>query len=62
MNMEELLKLLVCPACHGQLRATGASDSPDGLACERCRLLYPVRNGIPVMLEDEAMPLDEGDS
>ena len=48
-----LLELLACPVCHGDLVL-----HPDdrGLECPACRLLYPVRDGIPIMLEDEARP------
>jgi uncharacterized protein YbaR (Trm112 family) len=46
-----LLKLLVCPACKGQL----TYDTQNGtLDCMACRLRYPVRDGIPVMLVSEA--------
>ena len=47
---EELLKILVCPDCHGELVL---SDVPD-LTCQGCGLVYPVRDGIPVLLVDEA--------
>ncbi len=50
-----LLELLACPACRGSLHAV---DDP-GLACERCGRIYPVRDGIPVMLVDEASPPTE---
>ncbi len=48
----DLLALLVCPACHGRLeqRADGA-----GLKCVSCRLIYPIRDDIPVMMVDEAV-------
>ena len=55
MNIsDELLEMLACPQCKGPIL-----KNPDrnGLACERCRLLYPVRDDIPVMLIDEAEPL-----
>lgn len=46
-----LLNLLVCPACKGQL----TYDTQNGtLDCMACRLRYPVRDGIPVMLVSEA--------
>ncbi len=48
----ELLKILACPACKGPLR-----EEPGALACDACRLRYPVREGIPVMLVEEAEPL-----
>lgn len=46
---EELLSIIVCPECHGDL-APGAAD----LTCQACGLVYPVRDGIPVLLVDEA--------
>ncbi|MFD7509582.1 Trm112 family protein [Streptomyces sp. NPDC059853] len=48
-----LLDILACPACHAPLR----EDEADGeLVCtdEGCGLAYPVRDGVPVLLEDEA--------
>lgn len=62
MNTNELIKLLVCPVCHGPLRPIGQAERPGGLACDACRLRYPVRNGIPVMLEEEAIPLEDSAS
>lgn len=47
---EELLKIIVCPDCHGELVL---SDVPE-LTCQSCGLVYPVRDGIPVLLVDEA--------
>ena len=48
-----LLEILVCPACRAAVRPT-ADDA--GLACEGCGRVYPVREGIPVMLVEEATP------
>lgn len=48
-----LLDLLACPVCHGGLTLV---EGDPGLECAACRLVYPVRDGIPVMLEDEARP------
>ncbi len=48
---QELLAILACPKCKGELRLL-ADDA--GLVCEVCRLRYPIRDGIPVMLVDEA--------
>jgi len=48
-----LRELLVCPACHGGLRV---DDAAERLVCTECGLRYPVRDGIPVMLIDEADP------
>lgn len=47
----ELLSILACPKCRSDL--TLASDEK-GLICESCRLSYPVRDGIPVMIVEEA--------
>jgi uncharacterized protein YbaR (Trm112 family) len=46
-----LLELLVCPACHGEVGPVGDGS---GLECGGCGRVYPVRDGIPVMLVDEA--------
>jgi uncharacterized protein YbaR (Trm112 family) len=53
MISEQLLELLACPACHESLVVTSEQS---GLLCVRCRLVYPVRDGIPVMLQEEAQP------
>ena len=50
----ELLELLVCPRCRGPLEH---EREPERLVCPACRLAYPVRDGIPIMLIDEAAPL-----
>jgi uncharacterized protein len=47
----KLMEILVCPKCHGELREEG---DPPRLLCESCRLAYEVRDGIPIMLIDEA--------
>lgn len=49
-----LLEILVCPVCKGPLEYRKAQSE---LVCKACRLAYPVRDDIPVMLEDEARPL-----
>jgi len=51
---EELLEILVCPRCKGDIYL---NEAKDGLICDRCRLLYEIRDGIPIMLIDEAKPL-----
>ena len=53
---KELLEILVCPKCKGELRLT---PTEDGLVCEACRLRYEIRDDIPIMLIDEAKPLDQ---
>ncbi len=51
----ELLAIIVCPACHGDLALSdGAQNGEAELVCQGCGLAYPVRDGIPVLLVDEA--------
>ena len=48
---KRLLEILACPACKGGL----AYDEKDQkLVCQKCRLKYPVRDNMPVMLVDQA--------
>ena len=56
MLNKELLDILACPKCKGPVTLT---DDEKGLVCDGCRLLYEIRDGIPVMLIDEAKKLDE---
>jgi uncharacterized protein YbaR (Trm112 family) len=53
-----LLDILVCPLCKGPLRYLKARQE---LICRADRLAFPVRDGIPVMLEDEARSLNSDD-
>ena len=50
----QLLEILVCPKCKGELDYREAENT---LTCNHCRLQYPVRDGIPIMLIEEATPL-----
>lgn len=50
-----LLEILVCPLCKGPLVYRKAEAE---LVCKADRLAYPVKDGIPVMLEDDARKLD----
>jgi len=56
MISKELLDILACPKCKGTLRIT---QNQDGLVCKTCRLLYEIRDDIPIMLIDEAKELKE---
>ncbi len=51
---KELLEILACPKCKGDIRLAEAGD---GLICDACRLMYPIKEDIPVMLIDEAIRL-----
>lgn len=46
---QELLDIIACPACRSRL-----APESDELTCQGCGLVYPVRDGIPVLLVDEA--------
>jgi len=47
----KLLEILVCPKCKGELIY---KEEEERLICERCRLAYPIKDGIPIMLIEEA--------
>lgn len=49
-----LLEILVCPLCKGPL---DYRKSQSELVCKACRLAFPIKDDIPVMLEDEARQL-----
>lgn len=56
---KQLLQLLVCPRCHGRLKFDRKRKE---LVCESDRLGFPVRNGVPVLLEMDARRQDAADS
>ena len=51
---KELLEILACPKCKGDIHLNEAGDC---LICDKCRLLYEIKDDIPIMLIDEAKPL-----
>ena len=53
---KELLDILCCPKCKGDITLNSAGD---GLVCRSCKLLYPIKDDIPIMLIDEAIPVKE---
>jgi uncharacterized protein YbaR (Trm112 family) len=55
----KLLELLVCPLTKGPLRYDRARQE---LISDQAGLAYPIRDGIPIMLVDEARPLDEDEA
>ena len=52
-----LLEILVCPLCKGQLEHDRSAQE---LICHVDKLAFPIRDGIPVMLADEARQTVEG--
>lgn len=55
----KLLELLVCPLTKSPLRYDAARGE---LISDQARLAYPIRDGVPIMLADEARSLDEGET
>jgi len=51
---KELLDILACPKCKGDVHL---SEKEDGIVCDSCKLMYPIRDDIPIMLIDEAIPI-----
>ncbi|MDO9110344.1 MAG: Trm112 family protein [Desulfatirhabdiaceae bacterium] len=47
----ELLKILACPKCKGDIYL---NETVDGLICDQCKLIYEIRDDIPIMLIEEA--------
>ncbi|HKK90215.1 MAG TPA: Trm112 family protein [Desulfobacteraceae bacterium] len=52
----ELLEILACPQCKGDV---SMNESQDGLVCDKCRLVYEIRDDIPIMLVEEAKPVQQ---
>ncbi len=50
------IDMLVCPECNGKLKYIRESEE---LHCEQCQLAFPVKDGIPVMLIEDARKLSE---
>ena len=51
---KELLSILACPKCKGAIQLT---DKEDGLTCQPCQLKYRIEDDIPIMLIEEASPI-----
>jgi hypothetical protein len=51
----DLLEMLVCPLCKNPLELQAVSETSWGLRCAQCRKIYPVQDGIPIMLPEEAL-------
>ena len=52
---DKLLEIIACPKCKGDLYL---NEDKNGLICEHCRLIYEIREGIPILLIDEAKSLE----
>lgn len=48
---KKLLEILICPQCRGKVRH---DEKLNGIICDNCKLLYEIKDDIPVMLVEEA--------
>ena len=55
MISQELLEILACPKCHTKIQLR----EPDGLYCPNCEVVYPIVDGIPVLLIEEGKPVKD---
>lgn len=53
---KELLDILACPKCKGDIYLNTEND---GLICDACKLKYEIKDDIPIMLIEEAVPIDD---
>jgi len=53
---KQLLEILACPQCHGKVRL---DENLSGLICDKCKLLYEIKNDIPIMLAEEAKKVSQ---
>ncbi len=58
---KQLLEILACPRCHGDLILKQENNQDTGLICNACALLYPIEDEIPIMLIEKAKPLEKDD-
>ncbi len=53
---DEFVEMMICPACKGRVRL---KEDASAIKCDSCRRSYPIRNGIPAMIVEEATIEDE---
>jgi len=56
MIKKELLEILACPQCKGPVTL---NQEQNGIVCRACRLVFEIRDNIPIMLIEEARPLGD---
>lgn len=57
---KELLDILACPVCKTTVELIKLGTAGNGLICKKCSRVYPVKDGIPIMLESEAIQNPQG--
>ncbi|MCP5049144.1 MAG: Trm112 family protein [bacterium] len=55
---KDLLEILACPACKTDIQLVEYKTGEHGLKCDNCKRIYPIKEGIPVMLIDQAIPAE----
>lgn len=60
--IELLQKILACPKCHSSLDLQEVAGQPEGFVCNACSLVYPIIDGIPDMLVEDAIKKSEWDA
>jgi uncharacterized protein len=53
---KQLLEILICPQCRGKVRL---DEKVNGIICDQCKLLYEIKDDIPVMLVEEAKKISQ---
>jgi len=56
---ERLLEILACPICKNDVKLTEYKPNTNGLKCNKCNKVYPIKNGIPIMIIEEAIDLSK---
>ncbi len=56
---KQLLEILACPRCHESLSLKQEGNKDIGLICCACSVIYPIRDDIPIMLVEEAKPINK---
>jgi uncharacterized protein YbaR (Trm112 family) len=56
---KELLEILCCPMCKGELAYDAAAAT---LTCQACKLVFPIKDGIPMMRPEDGVPLRKDDA
>lgn len=60
MNLDPtLLAILACPVCKGLLDLLTEAGQEIGLCCPNCKVVYPIREAIPIMLQEESIKLTD---
>jgi uncharacterized protein YbaR (Trm112 family) len=63
MINKELLDILACPKCKGELEYRPSDDGKNGeLVCHQCRLRYMIVDEIPNLIIEDAQPLEQGEN